>query len=95
MTGPNGGFGPINNQQQQPLLQPDQNADTEMQRQPGSQASGQQPIQQRYEPDEPEASNAAERWAVPLPPEILVNSPTSEADTHPALRWQRDSINYA
>ena len=123
MTGPNGGFVPINNQQWQPLLQPDQNADTEMQRQPGGQVSGEQPMQQRYEPessnaamrwavpvpppelsvDSPtsEVSNVAERWAVPLPPEVSVNRPVSvnssasEANTHPALRQQRDAINYA
>ena len=115
MTGPNGGFVPINNQQRQPLLQPDQNADTEMQRQPDSQVRGKQPMQQRYEPDEPESSNAtvrwavpqpppevlvdsptsniAERWAVPLPPQVSVNSPASEANTHPALRRQRDASN--
>ena len=126
MTGPNGGFVPINNQQRQPLLQPDQNADTEMQRQPESQVRGKQPMQQRYEPDEPESSNAAVRWAVPQPPppEVLVDSPTSgvsniaerwavpqpppevsgnrpvavnspasEANTHPALRRQRDASN--
>ena len=122
MTGPNGGFVPINNQQRQPLLQPDQNADTEMQRQPESQVSGKQPMQQRYEPEEPESSNAtvrwavpqpppevlvdsptsdvAERWAVPLPPPevsgnrpVSVNSPASEANTHPALRRQRDASN--
>ena len=120
MTGPNGGFVPINNQQRQPLLQSDQNADTEMQRQPDNHVSGNQPMQQRYEPNDPEASNAAvrwavplpppevsvgspisetsnvaERWAVPLPPEALVDSPASEANTHPALRRQRDSSNHA
>ena len=115
MTGPNGGFVPINSQQQQPLLQPDQNTDTEMQRQPESQISGRQPMQQqRYEPeasgrravplppppevsvDSPtsEVSNVAERWAVPPPPEVLVGSPASEANTHPALRRQRDASDH-
>ena len=38
-----------------------------------------------------ETSNVAERWAVPLPPEVEVISPVGEeAGTHPALRRQRD-----
>ena len=95
LTGPNGGFIPINNQQQQqqPLLQRDQNdVDTEMQRQPDSQ----QPMQQRDVPGTPETLHPAERWAVPMPPpEILVDRPASGAGTHLALRPQRDSITYA
>ena len=107
---------PINNQQRQPLLQPDQNTDPEMQRQPDNQANANQPIQQRHEPNDPEASNAAERWAAPLPPPEIsvdspisetsnvaerwavplpVDSPVSETNTHPALRRQQDSSNYA